>query len=132
MPYLKYPRPPLTIDLNPMMDMVFLLITFFLLAAKFKPAEPAVIDPPVSSTRDVDVPGGPYQKVYFDKHGRVFVGFKEIPLQELSAWVGEHPQKVAGIWIKGDRNAGFPVFEAILKSFTANKIHQFILETEAN
>jgi biopolymer transport protein ExbD len=59
MPKLKIPRKNISLDMTAMCDMAFLLLTFFMLATKFKPQEAVVIDIPssVSITKlpDVDI-----------------------------------------------------------------------------
>ncbi len=49
MPKVKMPRKSTLIDMTAMCDVAFLLLTFFMLATKFKPDEPvAVVTPPPS------------------------------------------------------------------------------------
>jgi biopolymer transport protein ExbD len=37
-----------SLDMTPMVDLAFLLVTFFMLTASFRMAEPVVVDPPSS------------------------------------------------------------------------------------
>ncbi len=130
MTYLKYPRTALTVDLSAMMDVVFLLITFFLLAAKFKPIEPMAIEAPSTVTGGVDVPPNDILTVNFNQEGKVFVGSEEISIRDLGSWVKAHPETWDHIWIKGDKRAPFPIFQAVLRAFMQNKIYHFTLVTE--
>lgn len=53
-----------------MCDVAFLLLTFFMLATKFKPEEPVMVDTP-ASTSTKQIPEG-FMLITLDKVGRVF------------------------------------------------------------
>lgn len=60
------------LDMTPMVDLAFLLVTFFMLTASFRMAEPVVVDPP-SSIGMVDLPDN-HIMVTIDDKGRAFFG----------------------------------------------------------
>jgi biopolymer transport protein ExbD len=60
------------LDMTPMVDLAFLLVTFFMLTASFRMAEPVVVDPP-SSIGKVDLPDN-HIMVTIDDNGRAFFG----------------------------------------------------------
>lgn len=60
------------LDMTPMVDLAFLLVTFFMLTASFRMAEPVVVDPP-SSIGEVVLPDN-HIMVTVDDNGRVFFG----------------------------------------------------------
>src|SRR6185369_267430 len=60
------------LDMTPMVDLAFLLVTFFMLTASFRMAEPVVVDPP-SSIGQVDLPDN-HILVTIDNNGRAFFG----------------------------------------------------------
>lgn len=60
------------LDMTPMVDLAFLLVTFFMLTASFRMAEPVVVDPP-SSIGMVDLPDN-HILVTVDEKGRAFFG----------------------------------------------------------
>jgi biopolymer transport protein ExbD len=70
----KIPRKSTWVDMTAFVDVAFLILSFFMLATKFKPPEVVKIDNPKSvsseNVQDKDV-----FKVSFDKNGRVFVSF---------------------------------------------------------
>lgn len=61
-----------SIDMTPMVDLAFLLVTFFMLTASFRMAEPVIVDPP-SSMSDKLLPENTIL-VTIDDNGRPFFG----------------------------------------------------------
>lgn len=72
MPKIKIHKSSPSIDMTPMVDLAFLLVTFFMLTASFRMAEPVVVDPP-SSQADKMLPENTIL-VTIDKIGRPFFG----------------------------------------------------------
>ena len=56
-----------------MVDLAFLLVTFFMLISKFAPEEVVVVDTP-SSTSDIKMPESDILTISIDKAGKVFYG----------------------------------------------------------
>lgn len=72
MPKIKVPKSAPSLDMTPMVDLAFLLVTFFMLTASFRMAEPVVVDPP-SSVSDKLLPDNTIM-VTIDNNGRAFFG----------------------------------------------------------
>ncbi|REJ80978.1 MAG: biopolymer transporter ExbD [Bacteroidetes bacterium] len=71
MPKIKIPKKSPSLDMTPMVDLAFLLVTFFMLTTKFRPDEPVVVDQP-SSVSEIPLPDQGVIMLTVDKNGRVF------------------------------------------------------------
>ena len=71
MPHAKLPRKSTNIDMTAMCDVAFLLLTFFMLATKFKKDEPVVVKTP-SSISDIQLPEVDIMLLTVDQRGRIF------------------------------------------------------------
>ena len=88
MPKVKIPRKSTSVDMTAMTDVAFLLLTFFMLATKFKPDEPVQVDTPssvsVEKLSEINV-----MLLSVDKTGRVFYSIDGQPTrQELLRQIG--------------------------------------------
>jgi biopolymer transport protein ExbD len=70
----KIPRKSTWVDMTAFVDVAFLILSFFMLATKFKPPEIIKIDNPKSVSSD-NVKDKDVFKVSFDKDGKVYVSF---------------------------------------------------------
>jgi len=71
MPSVKIPRKSTDTDMTPFVDVAFLILTFFIMATKFKAPEPVEITTP-NSVSTKDLPNSDALMVLFDSTGRVF------------------------------------------------------------
>src|SRR3954471_18365249 len=88
MPKIKPAAHAPSIDMTPMVDLAFLLVTFFMLTASFRMAEPVQVDPP-SSIGTVALPDN-HIMVTIDETGRAVFGIsnstaKQAAIREMAA-----------------------------------------------
>jgi biopolymer transport protein ExbD len=81
MPKVKPHRTSPSLDMTPMVDLAFLLVTFFMLTTQFRPDEAVVVDPP-SSTSDLHAPDSDILTLIIDSKKRVFFGYDKAPIKE--------------------------------------------------
>lgn len=84
MPKVKPHRTSPSLDMTPMVDLAFLLVTFFMLTTKFAPEESVVVDTP-SSTSELKLPENNVITLTVDRNKRVFFGVdaKQTKIQAL-------------------------------------------------
>ena len=71
MPSVKIPKKSTFVDMTPFVDVAFLILTFFIMATKFKPEEPVEIKTP-NSVSTKELPESDALQVMFDSSGRIF------------------------------------------------------------
>lgn len=88
---LKMPKGSPTTDMTPLVDLGFLLVTFFMLSAKFRTAEPVQPDPPYSSS-NTEIPEK-VMLITIDREGRVFYDLagKDVRTLLLSSMAQVYP-----------------------------------------
>ena len=67
----KVQRSSTSIDMTPMVDLAFLLVTFFMLTTKFAPEEPLAVDMP-TSVSEIKLPDTDILTISISKDGVVF------------------------------------------------------------
>jgi biopolymer transport protein ExbD len=73
MPKIKKGRVNVRIDMTPLVDVAFLLLTFFMMTTQFQPPETVKIEVP-SSHSAFKLPESDVMTIYIDKEGQIFMG----------------------------------------------------------
>ncbi|ACU58924.1 ExbD/TolR family protein [Chitinophaga pinensis] len=81
MPKVKMPRKSTLVDMTAMCDVAFLLLTFFMLATKFKPDEPVTVVTP-SSINTKLLPDSDVIMLTVDKDGKIFFSMDGQPKRQ--------------------------------------------------
>ncbi len=88
----KVHRTSPSLDMTPMVDLAFLLVTFFMLTATAVPDEPVTVDTP-SSVSDIKIPETNILLITVAKDGKVFFSMDgKYHRQELLKKIGQHYQ----------------------------------------
>jgi biopolymer transport protein ExbD len=77
----KKPRVGIRMDMTPMVDVAFLLLTFFMMTTQFKPPENVTIELP-SSHSAFKLPESDVMIITVSKDGRIFLGVDQQQLRE--------------------------------------------------
>ncbi len=150
MPKFKPNRQNVRIDMTPLVDVAFLLLTFFMLTTQFKPTEEVTIILP-SSHSEYKLPESDVMTVNVAEDGRIFLGVDSQHLRkrlfgtenELKASVQIDKSQLANYLvqartmnprlrtvIKGDRNAEYGVVEDVMDILQKTQITRFNLVTD--
>lgn len=121
MPKIKLPRKSTAIDMTAMTDVSFLLLTFFILTAKFRPYQPVIIDTP-SSVSEYKVPD-PLMTIAVDKEGKIYYtlsspALKKQAIDNMIERYGEKYPTIKGL--SEEQKATFASIE--MMGFTINQL----------
>ena len=90
MPKIKIAKKSPSLDMTPMVDLAFLLVTFFMLTTKFRPDEPVIVDQP-SSVSQIPLPDKGVLMLTIDANGRVFFNVEGQQIRkDILARLGSH------------------------------------------
>jgi biopolymer transport protein ExbD len=150
MPKVKKKRVGIRIDMTPMVDVAFLLLTFFMLTTQFRPPEEVVVELP-SSHSVFKLPESDVMIITVSKEGKIFLGLDSQTLR--ARLFGDENKLRAGIEvdagqlgnlliqarianpklrtvIKGDKEAPYGQIEDIMNTLQRAKISRFNLVTD--
>src|SRR5579872_145452 len=82
----KIPRKSTNIDMTAMCDVAFLLLSFFILATKFKPPEALTVVTP-SSVQTKIVPSKDVVMFIIDKEGKVYLSVSDANIEEKQSMI---------------------------------------------
>lgn len=115
-----------SIDLTPMLDVVFLLLIFFIMATTFSRPVLNVVLPDAESSQQQQ-PGGREMVIAVDAAGRVLHNDREIDAAELDALLESSPELKLNFHV--DQNAPFEAFIRVLDAAKAKGREDFAITT---
>ncbi len=150
MPRFKKARIAVKIDMTPMVDVAFLLLTFFMLTTQFRPPEEVQIILP-SSHSAFKLPESDVMMISISKDSRVFLGFDSQKMRQRI--FGEENKLKAGVEVdikqlpdllirartanpklrtvvKGDIDAEYGITEDVMEVLQKTNITRFNLITD--
>ena len=149
MPKIKPKRHGVLIDMTPLVDVAFLLLTFFMLTTQFKPPEEVQIELP-SSNSQFKLPESDVMTLTLSKDGRIFLGLDSQRLRrrifgesnELKGSIVVPKDRLADMLvqcrtanpklrtvIKGDKGSDYGLAEDVMDILQKTKITRFNLVT---
>lgn len=150
MPKIKKRRVGIVLDMTPMVDVAFLLLTFFMLTTQFKPPEDVMVELP-SSHSAIKLPESDVMMITVTKEGRIFLGVDSQALQQrlfgaegrnkasLEVTKNDLPNLLIQARVsnprlrtvvKGDRGAPFGPVEDVMGILQKTNITRFNLVTD--
>jgi biopolymer transport protein ExbD len=149
MPKIKVRRVGIRIDMTPLVDIAFLLLTFFMMTSQFKPPEEVEIALPATNS-EIPLPESNIMTLSLSKDGRIFLGFSsqrdmarmfgrenelrsavEVPKDQLADYLIKARMgnlKLVTV-IKGDKEAEFGLAEDVMDILQKTTITRFNLVT---
>ena len=147
----KKRRVGIVIDMTPMVDIVILLLIFYMTTTSFKPPEAKAVTLPQSHSM-IELPDKDIINITVTEEDSIFVDFiqKEMVMvegREMMTSVRKYAEADiynvssminraravnlrALIVIKADRNASFGVMDKIMKSMSENSLTRFLIITD--
>jgi biopolymer transport protein ExbD len=151
MPRIKKRRLSVRIDMTPMVDVAFLLLTFFMLTTQFQPPEEVKIEVPNSHSA-FKLPDSNIMMLYIDKAGDIFMGVDQSALMErlfgpqarLKKEIQVKVENLADLLVqarisnprlrtvvKGDQDADYGVIEDVMNILQRTLITNFSMVTNS-
>ena len=94
------------VDMAPMIDMVFLLLIFFMVSSHMNQMERIDIDMPIAAHSKVAKDMNNRRTISIDKDGKIFLGTVEANLETVRKIVADEQKKIKDlkIYLRADRN----------------------------
>jgi biopolymer transport protein ExbD len=138
MPSVKIPRKSTATDMTPFVDVAFLILSFFIMATKFKPPQPVAIATPTSVAADklkeqdallieIDKTGKVYFTVNTQKQGAEAEEIKRAVIQNVNSQrnLGLTPNEIAGFVRNTTVGVPFSQLKKYLQTPDADRVKMF-------
>ena len=121
-----------SLDITPLVDLVFLLIIFFLLSTTFNVSPGIRLDLPEASSQKINKERKEIT-LSVDQSGTIYVNKDPIDqtslLSRLLTWA--HEDRDTTVLIKGDRNTGYGQMVDILGTVKQSGLHRIAIMTQS-
>jgi len=128
----KRPHPEEEFQMAPMIDMVFLLLVFFMCVSTLAQAEKGVeLELPKSHESKVPEDLADRGNVSVDADGQVYVGLEPVDLAGLKARISDALQKNPDlrIWVRADQTTSYGMVKPVLKTCAEAGAYEVIYAT---
>lgn len=122
------------LNLIPLINIVFLLLVFFMIMGRIAPREALAVDPPASTQASSADSDGIV--VLLDSDGRIAVNSEQIDREMLSTalaeWLEKAAAPVAEIVVKADGDTKFEQLDDVLNSIRKSGVARISLVTDTS
>jgi biopolymer transport protein ExbD len=150
MPKHKKARVGIKLDMTPLVDVAFLLLTFFMLTTQFKPPEEVSVDIPASHSA-IKLPEADVMLVTVNKEGKIYLGIDSPRMMERLFGEGNRLKNAVQVdknqlgnlliqarisnpklrtVLKGDKNAPYGPVEDVIDVLQKARITRFNMVTD--
>jgi len=116
------------LNLTPLIDVVFNMVIFFLVASHFAGTEPVEEVQLPTASQDMDDPVPRRLSITVKADGNYFIATRPVTLEEVKEAIeleaGDAPQRCA-VRVRGDRQAPFQLIEPIMVACARSGISDF-------
>lgn len=123
MPKVKAKRQSVSLDMTAMCDVAFLLLTFFMLTAKFRPEEAVTITPPTSISEKPLATEKGVITISVSNEGKIFMGVDDKEAQQMML---ERMSNRLGIPVNAEMQKNFMASEIV--GYPAGALKQVLSE----
>ncbi|ODS32391.1 MAG: biopolymer transport ExbD protein [Candidatus Scalindua rubra] len=117
------------IEMIPLIDIVFLLLVFFIYAMLSMVVHRGFkVELPKAATAQLDRKD--YVSITVDKHNKIFLNKEEVLLENLSEEIRTKTEKGVKIFINGDKEADLGVVINVLDTLRRDEIREVHFETK--
>ena len=119
------------IDMAPMIDMVFLLLIFFMVSSTRKQMEKRPIDVPVAANAKLEQKPVHRQNVTVEKDGKIYMGLVEVDIETLTERIKKLKQKIPElkIFLRADASVEHGEVREVMKACASVGASEIIFAT---
>jgi biopolymer transport protein ExbD len=116
-----------SIDITPMIDLVFLLVIFFMVTSSLGRLSSVEVKLPSVSSSSSPVPGDTVVTVTRDN--KLYVNDREVSEKELDAYFAEPTRAIQGarVIVRGDRESDYRAIMGVMDTLSRHGVKNFVL-----